>query len=34
MQEEKKDKHPWVPKTMFWLCMAVAAIFIIVGATL
>ena len=34
MQEEKKDKHPWVPKTMFWLCMAVAAIFITVGAIL
>jgi len=34
MQEEKKDKYPWVPKTMFLLCMAVAAIFIIVGAIL
>jgi len=31
---EQKDKHPWVPKTMFLFCMAVAAIFIIVGATL
>jgi len=31
---EQKDKHPWVPKTMLLLCMAVAAIFIIVGAIL
>ena len=31
---EQKDKHPWVPKTMFLLCMVVAAIFIIVGASL
>jgi hypothetical protein len=31
---EQKDKHPWVPKTMFFLCMAVAAIFIVVGVIL
>ena len=31
---EQKDKHPWVPKAMFWFCMAVAAIFIIVGVIL
>jgi hypothetical protein len=31
---EQKDKHPWVPKTMFLFCMAVAAIFIIVGVIL
>ena len=34
MQEEKKDKYPWVPKTMFLFCMAVAFGFIIVGASL
>lgn len=31
---EQKDKHPWVPKTMFLLCMGVAAIFIILAAIL
>ena len=31
---EQKDKHPWAPKTMFLLYMAVAAIFIIVGVIL
>ena len=31
---EQKDKHPWVPKTMFLFCMAVAAIFITVGSIL
>jgi len=31
---EQKDKHPWVPKTMFLFCMAVAAIFIIIGVIL
>ena len=31
---EQKDKNPWVPKTMFLLCMGVALGFIIVGAIL
>ena len=32
--KEQKDKHPWVPKTMFLFCMTVALGFIIVGANL
>jgi hypothetical protein len=29
-----KDKNPWVPKTMFLLCMAVALGFFVVGVML
>ena len=31
---KQKDKHPWVPKTMFLLCMAVALGFFVVGVML
>lgn len=27
--DDKKDKYPWVPKTIFFACMAVAAAFIV-----
>lgn len=29
MSEDNKDKYPWIPKFMFFACMAVAGAFIV-----